>query len=485
MPTRGGHGTWSYDRRIDDERARGGGAGPAFGWLIAGAVGLVAIVARAVIAFTNRPILYPGTDNTWYVDVARSVADGRWGRVDGLTGAQVWSFRFPPAYPWFLAAGEKLLFWVEPVDAARWASIVAGSVAAVLVARLAWRWTATAPRRSQVLVTFVAGGVLAAGPIAAGAAGALMSESLFVALVAGVLLAVDHLLDASGSRWWVVVLAVVLVVGALTRVEGIAYLGAPVVAGAIVARRRGAQVRRWLAVLAAAVVAVGAWSAFASVESEHPVFLASNGGPVLGANCHDAQYGDAGGYWLAVCLDTPADRLSARTRRVLSITPQPETGRIRPAGPDIEAEVSRLQLDLGLARIGADPVGFLHAIPFRLARAAGVYWTVPQTDSEVFEGRDRGWEATGRWFHLLVILPLVIVAGVGLAARRSELGRRVRRLVDPRRLGPGLALLAVWLVGIVATYGSARLRAPVDPLLAALAGLGAGVLALRAGAPEH
>ena len=437
-------------------------------------------MVRSVYAFAARPILYPGTDNTWYVEVARSVADGRWGRVEGVTGRDVWTFRFPPAYPWFLAVGERLLFWVQAVDAARWASITAGALGAVVVARLAWRWTAAAPPWARVLVALVAGGTVAVGPIVAGASAALMSEAVFVAIAAGVLLVVDHLLEPGAGRGWIAVLAVLLAVGALARVEGIVYLGAPAVVGGVVARRRGTPVGRWLAVLAAGVVAVVAWSAFASIESARPVALASNGGPLLGANCHDAHYGDAAGYWRSACLYVPLDRLSASARRELAITPELAYGRLRPpAGPRVEAEVSRVQLDEGLARIADDPAGVVHAVPFRLARVFGVYWSPGEENGEVLEGRNRVWEAVGRWFHLVVVLPLAAVAVFALAARRSSFGRRVRRLVDPLRLAPGAAMFAVWVVGIVATYGSARLRAPVEPLFAVLAGLGAAVLVGR------
>jgi hypothetical protein len=76
------------------------------------------------------------------------------------------------------------------------------------------------------------------------------------------------------------------------------------------------------------------------------------------------------------------------------------------------------------------------------------------------------------------------VAAAGLAARRSEVGRRVRRLVDPRRVVPAASLFAVWAAGVVVTYGNARLRSPVEPVLAALAGLGAGVLTLRPRSPQ-
>jgi hypothetical protein len=331
-----------------------------------------------------------------------------------------------------------------------------------------------------VLAALVAGGTTAVSPIVAGASASLMSESLFIPVVAGVLLAIDHLLDAGAGRVWKVLLAVLLVVGALTRVEGILYLGVPVVVGALVARWRGVPVGRWLVVLGAGAVAVVAWSGFASVESGRPVALAANGGPLLGANCHETHYGDAAGFWRSTCLEVPLDRLSAAARREVSITPELAYGRLRaPAGPGAEAEVSRLQLDEGLSRMADDPVGVVHAIPFRLARATGVYWSTAQADGEVFEGRNRTWEAVGRWFHLVVVLPLVAIAVVALAARRSPFGRRVRRLVDPVRLAPGAALFAVWMVGIVATYGSGRLRAPVEPLFAALAGLGAAVLAGR------
>jgi hypothetical protein len=225
--------------------------------------------------------------------------------------------------------------------------------------------------------------------------------------------------------------------------------------------------------------AAGCRSAFVSVESGRPVALASSGAVQLGANCHAAQYGEAAGSWLSDCLALPLDGLSPHARRVLATPPPLRLGRLEPpAGPDVEAEVARFQVREGLDRITSDPVGFLHAVPFRLARGAGVYWTTSQENLARFEGRDPSWEAAGRWFHLLVILPLVIVAAVGLVARRAEVGRRVRRLVDPRRVVPGAALVGIWVVGTVITYGNARLRSPIEPVLAALAGLGAGILAL-------
>lgn len=447
------------------------------GWLILGVVGLAALVVRAFYAFGSPPALFYGDDNTWYLGAAQSLATDHWGQIIGLSGSRVWSFRFPPSYPVVLAIGRRLLFWVQPSDAYRWVSILGGVVAAVAIARLGWRWTAAAPVRCRYLVSAFAGLVFALSPISAGASAALMSESLFMPVVAGVLLVVDHMLERGEVQLlWIAVLAALLVVGSLTRVEGLVYLAAPVLMGAFVARRRSRRVTAWAWVLAVGVLAVVAWSSFASTQAGRPVLVATNGSPVLGASCNEAEYGEAAGYWLGSCLGVSPGRLSTTAKRALA-TPVANHFELAPsAGPEIEAEVSRAQLDEGLDRIASDPLGALHAVPFRVARALGVYWSPTQTNHETFEGRDRDWEAVGRWFHILAVLPFATLSLVGLATRRSRIGRRFRSIADPVRLAPGLALLAVWMIGIAVTYGSARLRAPVEPVLALLAALGAGIL---------
>ncbi|MGZ4737487.1 MAG: hypothetical protein ACXV8R_17955, partial [Acidimicrobiia bacterium] len=102
---------------------------------------------------------------------------------------------------------------------------------------------------------------------------------------------------------------------------------------------------------------------------------------------------------------------------------------------------------------------------------------------DTFEGRDESWERVGRWFHLLLVLPLAVVGIAAALLRRSKLGRRLGQLTDVNRLVPALSLLPVWLAATLLTYGSARLRAPVEPVLAVFAGLAVATLLTHHPAP--
>jgi hypothetical protein len=272
---------------------------------------------------------------------------------------------------------------------------------------------------------------------------------------------------------------VLLGLGALTRVEGILYLGAPVAAAIVLTRSRSSSIQPWFGALAIGVVAVLGWSTFGSLLAGQPVFMAANDNPVNGANCRSTQYGDGAGFWSADCASLTSGHLSQRARRAIAISPPNPFTESPAPGPDVEAEVSHAQLHQGLGDIKNDPVAFLRAEPFRLGRAFGLYWTRTQTREETFEGRNPTWEEAGRWFQLLLVLPLVLVGAVAFFVRRSSLGQGLRRLTDPNRLIPAFALVPVWLAVTLLTYGSARFRAPVEPVLATLAGLAVAVLVTR------
>lgn len=444
-------------------------------------LGAVAFVIRAIYAFEAPPAMFFGNDNTWYSTVARSIAEGDWGRIPGALEPTVWSLRFPPGYPAVLALGQRLLFWVTPIDAQRWTSVALGAAATVVIAWFVWRLCDRASPRLQVVASTVAGLVFAINPIVVGASASLMSESLAMVIIALTLVQVDRLLGRDGGPTTsdIVGLGLLLALGALTRVEGILYLAAPVIAALFITRSRRASLRPWLGVLGIGLVAVVAWSTFASIVAGEPVGFSTNGTPLTGANCRSAQYGDGAGFWTAECAAVPAEELSARAHRTTTIAP-PDPFTLKPAdGPDVEAEVSAAQVRYGLGRIRDDPIAFLRAEPFRVARALGVYWTHTQLRAEAFEGRDESWERVGRWFHVLLVLPLALIGIAAALLRRSKLGHRLAQVTDVNRLVPALSLLPVWLAVTLLTYGSARLRAPVEPVLAAFAGLAVAVLLAR------
>ena len=205
--------------------------------LLVGGTAIVAFATRALLLLARPPALFPGTDNTWYDAVARSIEDGHLGRLPAVGGGDVLSIRFPPAYPYVLALGRFLLFWVDSFDAHLWTGAALGALAAATVAAArAWRLTRHAPVRTRALTTIAAGLLFALNPNVVGASVSLMAEALVLPVVALVLLVVDRLVTDDARRWEAVALGALLALGALTRSEAIVVLAAAVVGGYVVTR---------------------------------------------------------------------------------------------------------------------------------------------------------------------------------------------------------------------------------------------------------
>ena len=196
----------------------------------------MAFAMRAYLLLAQPPALFPSSDNTWYDAVARSIEGGHLGRLPAVGGGRVLSIRFPPAYPYVLAVGRSLLFWVDAFNAHLWTGAALGALAAGAISALAWRLTRHAPVQARVLTTIVAGLLFALNPAVVGASVSLMSEALVLPVVALVLLVTDRLITGDGHRWEAVALGALLAIGALTRSGG--------------HRRARGRRRRWLRRLA-------------------------------------------------------------------------------------------------------------------------------------------------------------------------------------------------------------------------------------------
>ncbi len=441
-----------------------------------GGAAVTAFAMRAYLLLTRPPPLFPGTDNTWYDAVARSIETGHLGRLPAVDGGRVLSIRFPPAYPYVLALGRSLLFWVDSFDAHLWTGAALGALGAGAVAALAWRLGRHAPVRARALTTIVAGLLFALNPAVVGASVSLMAEALLLPVVAVVLLITDRLITGDGHRWEAVALGGLLAVGALTRSEAVVLLAAVVLGGYVVSRARPSSARPWVVALAIGFGAAIAWSAIASAAADRPVVMGTNSGSLLlGANCPVTRTADGIGYWSVECL-TIADRdLSTETARRskaqadflkhhFALPPQ--------IGAPGEAELSSLQTDVATDQIFDHPLDTVAAVPVRVLRGLGLYWSPLQDEQEVFEGRNHSWEVAGRWFNIVLILPFALLTLLAVWFRRSRIGARLRDLVEVRRLVPALALMAAWVVTIAVSYGSARFRAAIEPTLAVFAGLG-------------
>jgi hypothetical protein len=442
--------------------------------LLTGVVGVVAFVMRAWYVWAHPPVLFYGQDDTWYDAVATSLAHGQWGRVGGATAPLVFSIRFPWGYPAVLAVGQRLLFWMPPLRAHLWTSVLLGTASAVLVTILAWRMTSRATVSRRTVAAVVAGLLFAVNPLLAGAPAGLMAEVLTVPLVCGYLLLVDRVLTDRRDRWTWVGLGVTIALAALTRGESLLFLVG--VTALVVAGRadRAALWKGFAGVLAAGVLAAGVWSVAVSIAAERPVFVATNSGSLLlGANCDDVLHGEARGSWSGECQALDPLLLSRRAQHALAVGPASPFGLAPQTGARVEAEISARQLRDALHAIADDPGAVLATMPVRLARGVGVYWSGAEARLTAFEGRNLTWEARGRWFHALLVLPLALVGLVAIAWRGSRLGRALGEVTERSRLVPSIAALVVWCVLVMASYGSARFRAPVEPVFALLAGVGA------------
>jgi 4-amino-4-deoxy-L-arabinose transferase-like glycosyltransferase len=285
-------------------------------------------------------------------------------------------------------------------------------------------------------VGLVAAGLCAVYPVMVLVDGALMSETLYGALVAAVLLAAYAVLDRP-TAWRALALGALIGLAALTRSEALLFV--PLLGFALAWRAR-----RWAvagATVAGFAVVLAPWAIRNASAFDRPVLISTNDATVLaGANCPLTYAGNNLGSWDLRCISE---------RRA-----------------DNEAEQAEIWRREGTdyARDHAGRVPVVAAV--RLLRVWDLWQ--PRRQVEFAEGRHKGIQevAVGIWF---VLAALAIAGAVALRRRGAPL------LV---LLAPAVAVC----VGAVLGYGVPRLRHAFEiPLLVlAAAGLLAATEALRA-----
>lgn len=395
-----------------------------------------AFALRLAYALLLAPEVRGLGDDAFYRLAALQLADGR-GYVSGLdvfvTGGQRPTASHPPLYPLALSGLARL--GARDVDAQRLIGVAAGTVTVLLVGLIARRLGGA---RAGVL----AAALCAVYPAFVAADGALMSESLFGALVAGALLQALRLLDrpsVAGAG----LLGLTVGAAALTRPEGLLLVALLAVPVGIAARGRRPAT---LAVLvAAAVLAVTPWVARNWREFDQPVFTTNEGTTIAGANCQPTYFGDALGGFVTGCL-API-----------------ESG-------ENEAETSDLRREHGL-RFVRDHTR--RAAVVAVVRALRVWGFYDPLDQANLDGRQRDVQAAG----LYAFWPLLAggVAGVVALWRRRELLALAVLLAPP--------VLAT--VTAIATYGLLRLRHVAEVSLLVLAGLALSRVAAAGGSPRR
>lgn len=439
---------------------------------------VVALGLRIVHAAITDPRMSTRGDNTFFIATARSVASGRWGRLPTMDGSSALSVKFPPLWPWTLGLGQRLL-WFLPSDIANstW-SILIGATVAPLGGLLAWRLLDRLPYRRRRIMALGTALVAAAHPLLIGATNSFLSEVIVVPISLGILLALNRVQRCGPQAGSLIWLGALMALAALARPEALLLWGAALVAV-------GLMVRSWsvvVAPLAIAVLPALAFSVAASNAADTPVFISTNAASaVAGANCGSTWSGEAIGHWSKECLDEVwLGRIPRRQRGVIYAHERLPTDRFpSQLGPGLEGQIQDAHRRGAVYAIRREPGGFVRAVPVRVARGLGLWWSADQTRLEKTEGRVVPWEVTGRWVHVIVVLPAFVLAAVGAARRRGALASMLDRCADRRALVPLGVALGVWVLGLVATHGSTRHRSAVDAIFLVGAALGYAMVVMN------
>jgi 4-amino-4-deoxy-L-arabinose transferase-like glycosyltransferase len=258
-------------------------------WL--GAIVLGGAAVRVLYTLQFAPYPPHGLfDQVYYRLEAQLVANGH-GFTDpfllAFQGRHVASIGHPPFYTVFLAGVYKLF-------GAGYALPLAGTVSgAVTIVALAFVARHLAGDRAGLIAAALA----AVYPMLITADGALMSESLYGALLAVTLL-VSYRLVERPSLWPAIAFGVLM--GLATLTHGDAFLFLPMVLVPAF-RAPGGRWRSVLVALAAFVVVMAPWT-IRNAEVFGEFIPISSNTVIAGANCHDTYYGSNIGGWDLGCI---------------------------------------------------------------------------------------------------------------------------------------------------------------------------------------
>jgi 4-amino-4-deoxy-L-arabinose transferase-like glycosyltransferase len=392
------------------------GPWPGF-WPALLSIAAAGVAIRIVYTLVEAPWPPPGLDDQYYFSaLPKLLADGE-GFVAPFRFAfdrvSVPTAEHPPLYSVVLAV--PALVGLDSPDAQRLAGAVFGCVTIVTLGLLGRR---LAGDRAGLL----AAGLAAVYPTLIAADGALMSETLYGALVAVSLLAAYRLVDDPGVGR-ALVLGAVTALAALTRGEALLLL--PLLLIPLVWRRPRGWRPALVAILAFAVV-LAPWTIRNWIEFDRPVAIATNSGTAIaGANCDATYYGsDKLGGWSPPCI------------------------REHPGKNEAEHHAEALREGV---RYAGDHLGRL---PVVLAARFGRVWSVYKPFS-IPEGRSVRLQKLGV-LTFFVLAPLA-AAGWMFLRRRGEV---TWILVAP---------FIIVIVTALTTYGNLRFREPAELCVVALA----------------
>jgi 4-amino-4-deoxy-L-arabinose transferase-like glycosyltransferase len=386
------------------------------------AIGALAVRMLYILVIARAPVGVGG-DAGFYHSAANAIAHGHF-YYRGIFGHLYRTAEHPPLYPLLLSVSSVL--GGDSLLAHRIVSCAVGSCAVALIGLLGRKLGGERPG-------LIAASIAAVYPPFITADGLVMSEPLFVLIVAAALL-VAHRLATRPKASTSAALGAIIGLATLTRGEGLllvpllawpaAYLAAAQTPTGYLPAAPG-RAKRLIATTAATALVLAPWVA-RNLVVFHRFMLATDANTLIaGANCHDTYYGHDIGWWSLDCL--------ARGRTLAQL----EAG-------DASSTVA---------------VRYARGHPVRLPLVAVV--RVLRTFDLFQPLRQGNREPRRQWVDLLglaLYFPLLILAVLGL-----------KRLRDRR----WLPLAPIWMVVVVSAlgWGIGRFRVAADISLIVLGSL--------------
>ncbi len=350
---------------------------------------------------------------------------------------------YPPLYPAVIAAVDKV--GIHGIDAQQLVlGPLIGGIATLLIGLLGRALGGNA-------VGLAAAVVAAVHPMLLGADALLMTEGLFVALAAAVLL-VALAMQARPNHRRAAILGALLALGALCRADALVWIPVVVIALWIAMPGTGrGRAAYALTVVVTSALVLTPWTVRNAAHFHSFVAVSNNLGTVLaGANCDLTYSGPTLGAWRSTFV--PGRPHGTECFPGFAID--------APGFDEASAANAARRDGLHYARhhTGRLPI----VAVARVARTFGL-WPHPgeQVDLAVLEGRSRRAE----WLGTLLEWPLLVLGAFGLWARRRD-----------RRILVVLAAPVAVAVTTLATYGNPRFRSGAEPAIIVLAALGAAAV---------
>ena len=368
--------------------------------------------------------IHTGLDSIWYQLVAATLRSGD-GYIDpgkffsDEHRAVATAFR-PPAYPAFLTATSRL--FDGSTHTFQIAGCVAGVVTIVLIAFLGRRVGGTT-------VGLIAAAIASIYPVFLAIDAAVMSETVYVPLVTGAVLAAYAAIDRPTLPRWIV-LGGLTGAAILTRADGLIVAPLLIVPSAWLVREVALPRRALLAstAIAACLLAVTPWV----IRNHHQLDTTSiatlqTGTALAGANCPATYYGDRIGSWSFECTQRP--RQDTRTETAVN------DELIRDARTYALDHVERLAI----------------VAPARVLRLWGLTDPVDQARLDAIESRNERWQLVS-WLAYLPVAGLAIYGFLLLRKRNVQ-------------VIPLIAVIAGVTASAALIYGAPRFRASAEPVL--------------------